>query len=629
MDIRQELSLIRENYDKTIQLISGGGSTITGQHNSAPLLFNQKGIVNMIEFYTNSKYLLSQKDELGREKPFYNILNGICDVENAAKDIDTKDITITSDDPNHYLEAYLLSKDIQVWMKEVNFAKTLNDMRDTDTRYGSVLVKKVIKKQEDGKKLLEIELPEWKNMITDQVDILKGAKVEIHYLTASELVEMTEWYNVDKVLDKLKDQGSSKRVPVYEVRGNFSKSLLKNVENEYFGTKNKITEKDKKTYSNQLYYIAGNPIDSGDGDFLETLCVLYWEDDTEKVYKYKSRKKRAGRAFGVGVFEEGEQAQVWTNDAVLKQYRAMEYTTKVVMQTASKKLKGRNILNETDDGTTLEHEDGKPVTRLDLLPSGGLQQYNNLILQWNDQLEKVTSSYAAQRGENPPSGTPYRLQALVLNQSNSVFVNLLEDLGIFVGELFNDWIMPYLATRMNQEHILAYEFSAEELKEIDKNFSIRNANQKATEAILSGKIVTQEEYDAWIQSADTFIKGTKGQRFIQIPKNFYKNLKAKVTVNITGEQKNKAAVLESLNSVLVTYMNALKSGINLGQDPVFTLLLNEIIETSGAGISPVSITSALSENSTKMAQQQAQAQQMQQQGNIAQPEALSLATNPI
>lgn len=621
MNIKQELEIIKKNYDSPVQLISGSGSTVIGQQSSAPLLFSQKGMINMIEFYTNSRYLGGQLDELGREKPFFNIVNGICDVENAAKDIDTKDITVTSDDPNHYLEAYLLSKDIQVWMKEVNFGKTLNEIRDTDTRYGSVLVKKCLEK-EDGKSILEIELPEWKNVITDQVDIEDGAKVEVHYMTAGELAKKKDvWKNVDKVLDILKNEGSNKRIPIYEIRGNFPKSVIKQTESENNNTNSDITKEDQTTYSNQLYYVAGNPVDSGKTNFLDTLFVLYWEDDTEDVYKYKARKRRSGRDFGVGVVEEGEQAQVWTNDTVLKQFRAMEYTTKVIGQSASKKLKGRNLLTETDDGTILEHEDGKPITPLNLLPSGGLTQYQNLIAQWNNQLEKATSSYAAQRGETPPSGTPYRLQATVLNQSNSVFVNLLEDLGIFIGEIFNDWIMPYLATKMNQEHILAYEFSPEELKEIDKNFSIKNANDKAVEAILSGKIVTQQQYDDWLNSADTIIKSTKGQRFIKIPKNFYKNLKMKVTVNVTGEQKNKAAVLESLNSVLITYMNALKSGIDLGKDPIFTLLLNEIIQTSGAGISPVSITSAINEKNT----QQAEMQQAQQ---IAQPQALSLQANP-
>ena len=580
--ISVSLENIRNSYDKTIDLVEG-------------LPFNQKKQIRTIEFYNNSRYLKGNKDELGREKPFYQILNAICDVENTAKDLDTKDINVTSDDGNHYLESWLLSKDIQVWMKSVNFAKTLNDMRDTHTRYGSLLVKKVEKKDEDGEKQLYLELPEWKNTITDQVNILQGAIVETHWMTPVELSKMTEWKNIDQILEKIKDEG--KRIPVYEIRGEFSQAVFKDCNGD------KFTKKDESTFSYQLYYVAGNPVEAGAKDNQDAFVPLYWEDDTERVYKYLARKPKAGRAFGVGVMEEGEEAQVWTNDAILKQHRAMEYTTKVVGQSASKKLKGRNLLTETDDGTILEHEDGKPITALNLLPSGGLQQYNNLIIQWYDQLEKTTSAYSAQRGETPPSGTPFRLQATVLQQSSSVFKTLQQELGIFITEIFEDWVMPYLAKQLNQAHILAYEFSPEELKEIDKNFSIAKSNELVKAKILSGNIVSQEEYEAWMVEAGDFIKQTKGQRFIDIPKNFYKDLKMKITVNITGEQRNRAATLESLNNILTVYA----SNPNLSQDPVASQLLAKIVELSGAGISPVAISAAINDKS-KMMQEQAQQQ---------------------
>lgn len=85
LSIKQELELIKTNYDKTIDLVDG-------------LKFSQKKQIKTIEYYNNSKYLNGQLDELGREKPFFQILNAICDVENSAKDLDTKDIQITSDD---------------------------------------------------------------------------------------------------------------------------------------------------------------------------------------------------------------------------------------------------------------------------------------------------------------------------------------------------------------------------------------------------------------------------------------------------------------------------------------------------------------------------------------------------
>ncbi len=571
LSIKQELDFIRTNYGKTIDLVEG-------------LPFSQSRQIKTIEFYSSSRYLNGQLDELGREKPFYQILNGVCDVENAAKDLDTKDITCTSDDGNHYLESFMLSKDIQVWMKEANFAKTLNDMRDIHTRYGSLLVKKCIETDEEtSEKILTLELPEWKNTMTDQVDIINGAIIETHWMTIGEILKKTEWKNVDQVVEKLKGKGSNKRIPVYEVRGTFSKATFKDADGQ------KTTDADEKEFSYQLYYIAGNPVESGRTNFVNGLTNLYWEDNTEQVYKYLARKPKAGRAFGVGVFEEGEEAQVWTNDTVLKQYRAMEYTTKVIGQSASKKLKGRNLLTETDDGTILEHEDGKPITALQLLPAGGLGQYETLISQWFNQLEKATSAFAMQRGEVTTKN--FRLQSMALGQSSSVFKNLQQEMGIFITEIFDDWIMPYLATKLNKQHILAYEFSPEELKEIDKNFSTRTANDMAIDKILSGVIVTPEDFDTWLQGADTFIKQTKGTRFLDIPKNFYKNLELKVTINITGEQKNKAQTLEALQNVLMTIAH----NPSMMQDPVMSPIIMKIMELSGAEISPVTLSSGIAE----------------------------------
>lgn len=574
LKIAQALTEIKKNYDTPIQIIDG-------------LFFKQKDIIRIIEFGSNSRYLNGQVDELGREKPYYNIRNAVCDVENAAKDIDTKDITATSDDGEHYTESFLMSKDIYEWMKKVSFAKTLNDMRDTHTAYGSLLVKKC-EYDKDGEKTLKIEIPEWKNVITDQTDIANGPIIEVHYMTPKEIMKMTEW-NEDGRKAAVKQVGKEymKRIAIYEVRGEFPVSWVKELDGS------KIRDKDETDFSYQLYYLAGEPKTNektviGDTT-LGTIIPLYWEDDTEKVYKYLARKRKAGRDFGVGVFEEGDEAQVWTNDAVMKQFRAMEYTTKSISQTASKKLKGRNVLTEVDDGAILEHEDGKPITAVNLLPSGGLHQYQELIQQWNAQLESVTSAYAMQRGEVTTRN--FRLQSLALQQSDSVFKNLQEELGIFITEIFMDWIMPHLAKQLNTEHILAHDFTMDELKEIDKNFSIYHANDMVKQTVLSGKIVTPEEYEVAKQSSADFLKQTKSQRFLQVPKDYYKKFKAKITVNVTGEQKNKAMVLESLMNLMKVYA----SNPQIAQDPVLMQIFMKIVELSGAGISPVQLMGAIQE----------------------------------
>ncbi len=580
-----ELGKIKQNYDSRINIVEG-------------LTFSQKFLIKTIEFYSNSKYLNGQVDELGREKPFFNIINAMCDVENAAKDIDTKDIQATSDDGRHYTESFLMTKDIYEWMKSVNFAKTLNDMRDMHTRYGSLLVKKVTRTNEDGEKQLFIEMPEWKNVITDQINILDNPIVECHYMTVWQLSEMSEWKNKSDIMEQAIANGYSSRIPVYEVRGKFPVSFIKELDGK------KVTKADKTKFSYQLYYLAA-PIQSAVAPqtaagltWSPAFTPLYWEDNTEKVYKYAARKKKAGRAFGVGVSEEGEEAQVWSNDTVLKQYRAMAYTTKVVGQTASKKLKGRNMLNEVDDGQILEHEDGKPITSLQLLPAGGLGQYGNLLQQWFTQYERATSSYSAQRGESPSSRTSAKLQSAVLQQSGSVLDGIKEDLGIFIVELFEDWIMPFLVKKLSAAHILSHDFSLSELQEIDKNFATHTANQMAIDAALSGQLVTMEDYATFTQQADQMIKQTKTKRFLALPKDYYKKVKAKITINITGEQQNKGAIL----SVLSELMSIYSANPALTQDPVLTELFMRIVEMSGAGISPVTLIAAFQEKAKMQAE---------------------------
>lgn len=603
--ICKELQQVKKNYDTPITIVPG-------------LKFNQRALIRMIEFYSNSKYLNGQKDELDRDKPFYNIVNAMCDVENAAKDLDTADITATSDDGNSYTESFLIIKELHEWMKATNFAKTLNDMRDAHTRYGSLLVKKHVKKDKNGERQISIEIPEWKNTITDQVNILNGTIIECHYMWPSEILAMKEWYNVDEAIAKYASKDFYHRLPVYEVRGMFPKSFNK----ELMGKK--PTKADHRDYSYQLFYLLGEYVDNQAVEandlfyFAGSMIPVYWEDNTERVYKHLARKKKSGRAFGCGVIEEGEEAQVWTNDAVLKQFRAMEYTSKVIGQTASKKLKGRNILNEVDDGQILEHEDNKPITALTLLPAGGLNQYGNLINQWFTQYERATSAYSAQRGESPTSRTSFKLQAAVISQSSSVLESLQEDLGIFVTEIFEDWILPFQAKKLNTEHILSHNFNIEELKEIDRNFSTHHANKRMKEMILSGKVVTPEEYAAFYQEADQSVKRTKDTRFLAVPKDYYKDVVSKVTIHITNERRNKKAVLESLSNIMMVYAK----NPEIVNDPALTQIFMKIVELSGAGISPASLVSAFREQAqvNEQRKQQEQEMQMQQQMQQAAPQ---------
>ena len=114
---------------------------------TAGLTFNAYQTIKKILFYTESKYESGQKDRRGKLKPFFNIVNFRVNVATRATDLDTKDIQIVADEPQFMPMSFLLQKEVYNWMKDVNFAKTLNKMGQTRAKFGGVLVKKCMEQE--------------------------------------------------------------------------------------------------------------------------------------------------------------------------------------------------------------------------------------------------------------------------------------------------------------------------------------------------------------------------------------------------------------------------------------------------------------------------------------------------
>jgi hypothetical protein len=86
--------------------------------------FSQYETLRTIELYHNSHFLSTNKDSLGREKPFYNITKFRVNVAMRATDLDTKDVHIESDRPGDeaFVQSFLLSLKNRIWMKQLTSA---------------------------------------------------------------------------------------------------------------------------------------------------------------------------------------------------------------------------------------------------------------------------------------------------------------------------------------------------------------------------------------------------------------------------------------------------------------------------------------------------------------------------
>lgn len=571
-DIYTELVGLEETYKKeSIDIVDG-------------LSFNQDKLIKTIEFYTNSRYLNGDKDELGREKPFHNIVNANVDIAVVATDIDTKDIKISSKDSGMkgFVKSFLLTKEAELWMKESNFAKTLNEMGETRARYGGLLVKKVTR---DGK--LYIEVVQWKNIANDASDILSNPIAETHHnFTVGKLQKMSDvWENVDEAIKLFK---KDKKPKIIEIHGEFPKSYLKG-----------DFEKTDGEYTQQVHIIAK----SG------TKVVKLYSAEEESPYKYLPWKNVSGRALGRGVVEEGLEAQVWTNDSVMSERDIMALSGKLLLQTSSKKFDGRNALNEVVTGTILETEAERPITRVDLSPTS-IPVFQSLVERWQKQFDRSTAITDSLRGETPPSGQAFRLAALVTQQSASSFDYRREEMGIFLKEIFYDWILPYLSKRLKKKHTLIGDFEIEDLNFIDESYINWLALKEIEKANKEGRGIDPMQLQSEIANAREKVSKTKARRFLEIPEG-YLDGKYDVDITTTGEQMNKTATLESLSNILTL----VAQNPMVLQDPVLKEVFARIVEVTGLGISPVQLLSKPQ-------------QMMQQPGQSPQGEVPSDSTLP-
>lgn len=539
--------------------------------------FNQYKKLNTVELYFNSRFETGQRDSQGIEKAFYNINKSRVLVEVRATDLDTKDIQII--DPENIqndVKGMLFTKENKLWMKRSKFGVFLNKLGFAAAKYGGAVVKKT---EHDGK--LELHVIPWRDLTTDQTDILSGIIIERHFYTPAQLKAMQgKWENIDEAIELAKqskaqdyEEGSvdtqGDYVEVWEVHGELPDKFYEEGERE--------TATSDEEYFRQMHVVVFGTVQNAMGQLEDQGVTLFKGREKENPYKYFNREEVPGRALGVGVVEELEQAQIWTNKAVNEEKKVMELASKIIFQQSGKGLV-KNILTDVDNGTVVDNK-GQQITQLATVPSS-LPQFQNLVEKWNTQAERVTSTYAAMTGDNLPSGTAYRLGALQNQEANSQFEYLRENKGLFVVELYTDWVIPYLKKRLKDEHILVSDFSVEELQLIDQSFAQYEANEKIKEYLLNPnnmQPLTPEMIESFRSGAMELVGKTKNRRGIKVPKGYYDDAEWKLDIIVTNEQRIKAVYLETLSNILQT----VAGNPAILTDPTLSKIFNEIMEVAG------------------------------------------------
>lgn len=581
--------------------------------------FSQYETVKKIHLYYNSQYVNGNYDVINgvqRKKIFHNISNWRCEVATKMIDLDVKDFTLVSNNPEQDLNVYLLEKELKVWLKKNDMGQILNQISENLPKYGTC----VLKKNKD-----DVYLVDLRYLYNDQsAECLEDGRYVLikNFLSHQELREMGKkgWENVQDAIDNFSGkytlgydqlgtgtsvdgslQQSNKDVPLVEVFERYGQVPL-----SWFTDK----ESDDNEYVLAKYVCAGiDEVTKNDDGVIteEDGIVLYKEQIEEMPFKEVHYNRTSGRWLGIGIVETLFENQRRINEIKNQEAVALELASVQLFQTRDTTI-ASNILTDLNNGDVLRVKSEITPIATESRNVTGFKVASDEIEQHSDSL---TFSRDVVSGETPPASATLGAIQIQTQQTTAVFEYKKENIGLFLSEFIEDLVFPQIEKELNKEHVLRLTGSFEEMQKLRNNFIVNCTNREFFEKVIADDEFdpTQENYDlikeTYTQKANAF--GDK--IWTKVMKNFFKDLDYYVDLTITGENKNPFAQIQNGQALLLT----MQKDPTIMQDPIKKKLLFKIMANMGWHMSELEDL-----NSTQPSPMQMQ--QMQQQLQANQPQ---------
>lgn len=580
--------LVRKN-----EKLDKEGNTQTSKYVS----FDLRATLEKIDAYLNSKHTSGEKDYLGLDKPFFNIVTAACNIWYRATDIDRKNIQIRATKANHYILSFLQTILLQEWMRKNEFGIFLNEWGRNLAKYGSAVSKFV----EKGGKLYS-QVISWNSLIVDPIDFDNNAIIEKLWLTPAQLLE-NKAYDKDQVRALIENRVSRENIssdgqkkdnkddfiPVYEVHGNLPLSLLTG------------DEEDVYTYVQQMHVVSFLAKKEDSTRFDE--YTLISGQEARSPYQIDHLIKEDNRTLAIGAVENLFEAQWQVNHSIKQIKDHLDLASKIVFQTSDTQFVGQNILTDIENGDIMIYkaiEGGSPLTMLNNKPDiAAIQSYQQ---QWQVVANQINGISEAMLGENPPSGSAWRQTQAILQESHSLFELMTENKGLGIGRMLRIFVIPHLIKKLDTTEEISALLEDYQIKQIDSFFlpneANRRVNKKIKDTVLSGQSydTSQQEIET-AQTEESLRQGLASfgnQRFIppseistKTWKEVLKDAEWNLEIDVTNEEKDTQAIIATLTTIL----QSIASNPLILQDSNAKLIFNKILELTG-GISPIEISTS-------------------------------------
>lgn len=573
---------------------------VYGQTNSSKYVtWSMYDTIEKVYAYLNSTHITGKEDSLGRPKPFFNISIAAANIWMRATDIDRKDIRIKATKQQDWVDAFLATVKIQDWMKRAKFGKFLNSWGRILSRYGSCIVKII---ESDGQ--LYLKAMPWSKIIVDPVDFGPNPKIEPIDLTRAQLYKRVQTHGYDKkavddlcfaidkareTMNRRKKDNKSGFIRIYEVHMNESYSLITN------------DSKDDDMYVQQMHVISYVMTKSGRSEQFEDF-TLYKGREEKDPYVLTHLIEEDDRTLSVGAVEYLFQAQWMQNHTAKSIKDQLDMASKMIFKTTDPRFVGNNFLTDLEQGSVVQYEG-----ELDRLNNGPMDVVSsqNFAVQWKNLGNEIVGVSEAMLGGSPKSGTAWRLQEALLNENYSLFELMTENKGIYLEEIFREFIIPFIKKQLNSSEEVSSVLESYDIDRIDalyiKNYSIKEVKQRIKRKVIDGQPISPEEQEVMIADTQSelreALKKLGDQRFFK-PSDFddktwqeqLKDIEWNLDFDVTGEQHNIQEMLTTLNTVLQMIMTP-----GFDQNKKAQAVVGEILNLTGT-MSPIKFNAIQNSN---------------------------------
>lgn len=545
---------VEDFKNKQIQIVPG-------------LTFNQYETLQRVIHYYNSKFSrsagtpLDPVDDDGDRMYFYNINRNPCKVFSKAIDFDTKNVRLLTTGGGDPLKTWFMERDLKYWMRDKQFGKVLNRLFKEIPIYGTVVLKII-----EGTPYF-VDL---RNFVVEQsAEDLNSTNyiIEIHNLTVPQFRKVGRqmgWKQslIEEAVKKFHEMKGVSHIRLYERYGE-----VPSMDN--FGN---------TTYSYRRVFFADVGVpeydDRGDLKAEKTGVEMSSEEWEGHPYWEFHGDKMAGRWLGIGVVEALFEPQIRLNQISNLQSKASYWMALHVFQTRDMGF-NRNISNDARNGEVLSAE--SEISEV-VISDRNLAHFNDERQSWLMNRDEQTFSYDVVQGERLPAGTPLGSAQIAQAQTLSYFEQIQEDIALGVKEMLYKVIIPRFQEENTTEHTLRLVGQdLDEFVQMVKNELV--AGEIIRLATRGGPFPTERDRQSIEVAVGEAIKQGK-EHLLTIDKNFYKDIKYDVDIDITGESIDTRVRQATIFAII----QAITADPTMLQDPVKKKVLFWMAENGG--ISP-------------------------------------------